>query len=131
MFILLCLFAYMGVQAQDVPVVLVAAEENAVAKFDWASTVHDFGEVTKGIPVTHEFSFVNTGSKPLLVTEVKASCGCTVSQYSKNAIAPGETGFVKATYNAAVPGSFNKSLTIFSNTEGGLVKLSMKGIVIE
>jgi hypothetical protein len=101
------------------------------ASFKWISTVFDFGSIKRNVPVHHTFKFTNNGDAPLLITSVQASCGCTVTQYSKDPIAPGAEGFVKATYNAANVGVFNKTVTVNANTEGGAVLLTIKGTVIE
>jgi hypothetical protein len=101
------------------------------AVFNWSTTSHDFGKITMGVPVTHEFTFINTGEIPLIISSVQASCGCTVTSYSKDPIAPGSEGFVRATYNAAKPGQFNKTLNVNANTEQGVVQLSIQGEVIE
>jgi hypothetical protein len=100
------------------------------AVFEWSSTSFDFGKIPAGTPVSHEFTFVNTGSMPLIISSTQASCGCTVTSYSKDPIAPGQ-GFVKATYNAAKAGKFNKTVTVNSNTESGAVVLGITGEVTE
>jgi hypothetical protein len=102
-----------------------------VAVFNWAATVYDFGQIKAGVPVTHEFSFTNTGDIPLVVTSVQASCGCTVTSYSREPIAPGATGFVSATYNAAKVGQFTKTVTVNANTDESVVQLTIKGEVVE
>jgi hypothetical protein len=99
--------------------------------FKWSETEHDFGKIKKGVPVTTTFTYTNTGKAPLSVSDVKASCGCTVPEYTKEVVAPGKTGSVKATYNAANPGPFLKSVTVTSNVEGGPVILTIKGEVVE
>jgi hypothetical protein len=101
------------------------------AAFQWTSTAFDFGEIKANVPVTHQFTFTNTGDSPLVIVSVQASCGCTVTEYSKAPIEPGQTGFVKATYNAAKVGAFNKTVTVNANTEEGTVQLSIKGTVVE
>lgn len=101
------------------------------AVFNWNSTEFDFGKVQKGTPVTHEFTFTNTGSEQLIISSVKASCGCTVTEYTKNPIEAGGKGFVKATYDASKAGAFTKTVTINANTEEGAVLLTIKGEVIE
>jgi len=109
---------------------LIVSLRNAAA-FLWKATEHDFGKVQKGTPVTHEFTFTNNGSEPLVITAVKASCGCTVAEYTKESIPPGGKGFVKATYDAAKVGAFSKTVTINANTEEGSVQLIIKGEVID
>lgn len=111
-------------------VVALAAFGHAVAVFNWNETEFDLGNVTQGVPVSHEFEFTNTGAEPLVITSVKASCGCTVASYTETAIAPGEKGFVKATYNAAKTGAFTKTVTVLSNAVDNPV-LTLKGTVIE
>lgn len=99
------------------------------AAFGWEKTEHDFGTIAKDVPVTHKFTFTNKGNAPLIITSVKASCGCTVADYSKDPIGPGESGYVKATYNAATSGVFSKTVTVNANTSEGVVLLGIKGIV--
>jgi hypothetical protein len=101
------------------------------ASFTWVETVYDFGKIQLNVPVTHEFTFTNTGSEALVISSVKASCGCTVAEYSKDPIPAGGKGFVKATYNAAKAGMFTKTVTINANVEGETVLLTIKGEVIE
>jgi hypothetical protein len=101
------------------------------AAFAWKTTTFDFGKIKKDKPVTHEFTFTNSGKAALVVTSVQASCGCTVAQYSKDPIEPGSDGFVKATYNAAKTGVFTKTVTVNANTPEGVVILTIKGEVTE
>jgi hypothetical protein len=100
------------------------------AAFTWAETSFNFGKIKLNVPVTHTFAFTNKGNAPLLISSVQASCGCTVAEYSREAIAPGQQGFVKATYNAARVGVFTKSVTINANTEDAVVQLLIKGEVL-
>ncbi|HPH45777.1 MAG TPA: DUF1573 domain-containing protein [Chryseolinea sp.] len=101
------------------------------AAFSWSQTTFDFGKIKQNEPVTNTFEFVNTGSEPLVISSVKASCGCTVTEYSKDPITPGGKGFVKGTYNAAKVGQFTKSITVNANTEEAVVQLTIKGEVTE
>jgi hypothetical protein len=103
-------------------------KDNAV--FNWSETAFDFGKIKLNVPATHQFSFVNKGSAPLIISSVQASCGCTVTEYSKDPIAPGQSGFVKATYNAAKAGVFTKTVTINANTDDTTVLLTIKGEVM-
>ena len=107
-----------------------AAASN-LAVFNWEATVHDFGKIKQGVPVTHEFTFTNTGKTPLVITNVQASCGCTTPAWSKDPIPPGGKGFIKATYNAASMGGFNKTVTVMANVENGFKQLSIKGEVVQ
>ena len=74
---------YVQMEAKEV------RENPNVAVFKWINTMHDFGEIPTGNPVTHKFTFTNTGDIPLVISSAKASCGCTVADYTKEAIAPG------------------------------------------
>jgi hypothetical protein len=100
----------------------------AVATFE-AST-YDFGKIKQGVPVDHEFKFTNTGKIPMVITNVAASCGCTTPDWTKDPIPPGGSGFIKATFNAASPGGFNKTVTVTSNIENGFVQLTIRGEVV-
>lgn len=108
-----------------------AIAQDEVAKFKWDALEFDFGKVVKDVPVSHEFSFVNTGKETLIITDVKASCGCTTPTWPKDPIPPGANGVIKATYNAATMGVFNKAVTVTANVEGGTAVLSIKGEVVD
>jgi hypothetical protein len=115
-------------------VAIIGKSQNAQVKeqlavFEWASTNFDFGKIKQGVPVTHEFKFTNKGKAPLIITNVQASCGCTSPGWTREAVPPGGEGYVKATFNAANPGIFNKTVTVTANIESGFVTLSFKGEV--
>ena len=103
------------------------ATDYAVAAVD--NQAHDFGKIKQGVPVTHEFSFTNKGKVPMIITNAQPSCGCTVPSWTKEPIPPGGTGYVKATFNAAAPGVFEKSITVMANVETGVIVLRIKGEV--
>ena len=110
--------------------VLIAQYSYAQAVIKWDATEHNFDKVKQGVPVTHEFKFINTGKEPLIITNVGTSCGCTVPKYSKDPIPPNGDGFIQATFNAANVGSFNKTLTVTANIDGGTAPLIIKGEVV-
>jgi hypothetical protein len=101
------------------------------ANFVWIVTTYDFGKIKVNKPVTHEFRFTNSGDAPLVISSVQASCGCTVTDYSKDPIAPGAEGYVKATYNAAKVGVFSKTVTVNANAAESVVQLTIKGECVE
>ncbi|MBR0073252.1 MAG: DUF1573 domain-containing protein [Bacteroidales bacterium] len=70
-----------------------------VIKFD--KDQHDFGRLSKGEMVSYSFKFTNTGNADLLVKECSATCGCTVADFPKNSIKPGESGFITVSFNSA------------------------------
>ncbi len=106
----------------------VSFAQKGVLKFK--EETHKFGKVPQGTPVTNEFVFTNTGTDPIVISNVTVSCGCTTPVWSKAPVLPGKTGVIKATFNAAAAGSFNKPVTVFSNTEGGSITLYLNGEVV-
>lgn len=122
-------FAQVPVQEAKV-LVANQAIPTEISSMKWVSETHDFGDIEKGKPVTYEFSFVNTTKETVLLTNVKPSCGCTAANYTKTPIKPGEKGIVEATYNAASPGNFNKTISVTTSEEGVAPKtLIIKGNV--
>ncbi len=105
-------------------------ESNSVAKIAWMSLEFDFGSVDQGVPVSHEFAFTNEGDAPLLINDVKASCGCTVPIYPKSPINPGESEIIKVTYNSAKKGVFKKTVKVFSNASTQVYELTISGEVL-
>lgn len=105
-----------------------ASSDFAIAAVD--NEVFDFGKIQQGIPATHEFTFVNKGRVPMIITNAQPSCGCTVPSWSKDPIPPGGQGFVKATFNAAAPGAFDKTVTVTANVASGIVMLRIRGEVL-
>lgn len=96
------------------------------------SDVVDYGDVTKGADGNKTFTFKNTGDAPLVLKLVKPSCGCTVADYPKNPIAPGESGTIKVGYNTTTAGAFNKTIEVHSNAvQNGRKILRIKGRVVE
>ena len=72
----------------------------------------DFGKIKQNVPATATFVVTNIGTEPLLIDQANPTCGCTISDYTKTPIAPGKTGTIKATYNAAALGHIDKTLTV-------------------
>ncbi len=98
----------------------------------WQKTQHDFGQIKQSVPVTATFEFVNTGSAPLVISQVQGSCGCTATEYSKEPIQPGKSSKIVATYNAAVPGAFHKTVTVTTSADAGAPQvLALQGTVVE
>lgn len=94
----------------------------------------DFGKVMEGDIVEHDYTFTNTGTEPLVLKKVKASCGCTTPSWPRNAIAPGEKAKIHARFDTkrrGRPGGApqNKSITVTGNIDGGKVVLKLKGMV--
>lgn len=96
----------------------------------WKSEQIDLGEIPQNVPKLIDFEFKNTGKTAVIITNVKASCGCTATDYTKTPIQPGATAKVTATYNAAAKGAFTKTVTVTTNAEETPKVLSFKGTVI-
>jgi len=93
----------------------VAQEVQTGAKIDFAKEVHDYGNLKNGGNGTCTFEFTNTGTAPLIISNAKGSCGCTVPQWPKEPIAPGAKGTITVKYDTKKVGAINKSVTITSN----------------
>ena len=111
--------------------VTAAAERDAVAtKFpviEFNETEHDFGEIEKGTPVETTFTYKNTGNAPLVITDIKSSCGCTVPQdWSREPLAPGDSGEFSVKFNGSGSNTVSKTITVTANTEKGteMVKIT-------
>lgn len=96
----------------------------------WKSESIDLGEIPQNKPKEVDFEFKNTGKTAVVITNVKASCGCTATDYTKTPVQPGGTATVKATYNAAAKGTFSKTVTVTTNADDIPKVLSFKGTVI-
>ena len=90
-------------------------------------TEHDFGKIPQGKPVFYFFEIQNTGTAPLKLDNVQASCGCTTPEWNHEAIPAGTTDKIKVGYNAAAEGSFEKYITITYN--GTQKQIKIKGTV--
>lgn len=96
-------------------------------KFD--KIMHDYGSMAYGADGTYHFKFKNTSDKPVVLTDVKSSCGCTVPSWSKEPIQPGETSSIKVVYNTKIAGTFNKTVTVYSTANNSPVRLIIHGEV--
>lgn len=90
-------------------------------RIQWLDTLIDFGTINMGDSIQVKFQCTNTGNKPLFLTGVRASCGCTVPSYTESAILPGEKGLVTASFNSnkSHPGDIFKTVYVTTNTPGG------------
>lgn len=104
------------------------AQKQAEIKFE--KTTHDFGKFSSKEPVVScVFTFTNTGDAPLIINQAMASCGCTVPEYTKKPLQPGEKGELKVTYNGTgkFPGRFKKSITVRTNAKVEITRLYIEG----
>lgn len=107
-------------------------EDGAEITFD--KKEHNFGVFPEESPVVRcKFTFTNTGNRPLVLVRVRATCGCTVPEYTKAPINPGEKGEIKVTYNGRgkSPGKFAKIITVTSNANTPTTRLVVKGEMLK
>jgi hypothetical protein len=102
----------------------------AASSIVWKSESIDVGSIPQNTPKPIVFEFKNTGKTAVIVTNVQGSCGCTATDYTKTPIAPGKSGTVTATYNAANPGGFTKTVSVTTNAETTVKVLTIKGTVV-
>lgn len=118
-FVLTILFAVLGLGcafAQDKTTVTTPSDKPINGpKISFSENVHDYGNIAKGSDGNCEFEFTNKGNEPLILSNVRASCGCTTPNWSKEPIMPGQKGTIKVHYNTNNVGGFNKSITVTSN----------------
>ncbi|MGH2642808.1 MAG: DUF1573 domain-containing protein [Chitinophagaceae bacterium] len=99
--------------------------------FSVADTTLDFGTIKEGDVVQVDFKFKNTGTKPLIISEASSTCGCTIPDYSKKPVAPGEESILKVVFNSAGKmGQQFKPVWINANTMPSHFTLSISGNVI-
>lgn len=109
----------------------VAAAVVAQPRISSNKETHNFGQIEWKRPVTVEYTITNTGNEPLVLTNVTTSCACAVADWTKEPIAPGDKGTVKASFDAKALGHFNKSVGIYSNATPSLVYLKFTGEVVQ
>lgn len=102
----------------------------APSSLQWNETVHDFGKIKQNDPGTVTFTAKNITSAPVIITQARSSCGCTVAEYTKEPIKPGESGSVKATYNTSRVGPFTKTVTVTIEGNTNVQILTIKGEVL-
>jgi len=101
--------------------------ENSVITFE--NELYDFGEIPSNKNVTAVFKYSNIGNEPLLIHEIKTSCGCTVPEWEKKVIHPNEVGEIKIIYDAKHVGRFRRGITVFYNGDDSPKKIIIKGEV--
>lgn len=100
---------------------------DAVIRFNGQE--YDFGTIPLKEEVQYGFEFSNPGKTPLVINNVKTSCGCTVPEWPQKPVKPGAKGEIKVVYDSASPGVFYKTITVYFNGKGSPVQLSIKGQV--
>ena len=122
----LMIFLFMGLVSLG-----AFAQEKKVAKIEFKTEVIDYGTIEKGANGIRTFEFTNTGNAPLVITNVKSTCGCTVPKKPKAPILPGETGEIEVKYDTNRVNPIRKTITVCSNAERPTVALKIKGLVVD
>lgn len=110
---------------------LGAFAQEKVAKIEFKTDTIDYGTIEKGADGVRVFEFTNTGSAPLIISDVKSTCGCTVPKKPEGPIMPGQTGEISIKYDTNRVNPIRKTITVTSNADTPTVALKIKGEVID
>ena len=122
----------LAVHAQSAPTTAdstVKADNPNAPEITFDKEIHDYGTIKQGADGGCEFRFKNTGKEPLVISNAKGSCGCTVPTWPKEPIMKGQTGTIKVHYDTKRVGAFTKTVTIDSNGKTATKVLTIKGTV--
>ena len=126
LFAVFMLATIISCKKKELPVVV----KMKFAKIDFSKQTHDFGTIKEGDKVKTDFDFINTGETALIITQAFGSCGCTIPEYPREAIKPGEKGVIKISFDSnGKSGAQDKTITIISNTYTGIETLGVKANV--
>lgn len=106
-----------------------AADNPNAAEITFENETHDYGTIKQGANGDCEFKFKNTGKEPLIISNARGSCGCTVPTFPKEPIMKGQTAVIKVHYDTKRVGAFTKTVTIESNAKTATKVLTIKGLV--
>jgi hypothetical protein len=119
-FLLLVLFSFNSYSQQS---------KGPIIKFE--SQVYDYGTIYQGADGNCNFTFKNEGDEPLVLSNVRSSCGCTVPKWPKDPILPGQSSSIQVTYDTKRLGTISKQITVTSNASEATVMLNIKGNIIQ
>ena len=106
-------------------------DDSDAPKISFTETEYDFGTIDFGGNAVHYFVFSNTGRVPLVILNVRTSCGCMVPSWPKAPVTTDKIDSLRVEYNTKVKGTFNKIITVQSNAVNALVELKIKGNVVK
>lgn len=112
LYLLLFLFTAVNLSAQTVK---ITDQTKNAGKVEWLQSQYDLGKIPLGIPVTKEYTLKNISNEPLQLLEVRTTCHCTATEWTKKTIEPGQTGYVRITYDAEKAGDFFKVVKVYTN----------------
>ncbi|MEO1260734.1 MAG: DUF1573 domain-containing protein [Bacteroidota bacterium] len=128
LFFSFCLVVAFSLNAQSIP----APPTGPTTTVTFDEPVFEFGQITQGEKVQHIYRFTNTGTQPLVISNAKGSCGCTVPSWPKSPVAPGETAAIVAEFNSkGKMGKQTKTITITANTDPPQTMLKIKGEIYQ
>lgn len=110
---------------------VTVAQAQKTAKMEFKSETIDYGEIKKGSDGIRIFEFKNIGDAPLVIEDVKSSCGCTVPKKPEEPILPGKTGQIEVKYDTKRVGPIRKTVTVYSNADESVKSLKIKGTVVD
>ncbi|MDO9038965.1 MAG: DUF1573 domain-containing protein [Lutibacter sp.] len=123
-------FLTFTVNAQEKQVTEKPKDPNA-PMFEFVTEVIDYGKIALNADGVRTFKFKNVGKSPLIINDIKSSCGCTVPKKPAGPILPGDSGEIEVKYDTNRPGGFSKSITVASNADEPVKMLQIKGIVLK
>jgi hypothetical protein len=123
-------FLTFTMNAQEKQVTEKPKDTNAPV-FEFATEVIDYGKIALNADGVRTFKFKNVGKSPLVISDIKSSCGCTVPKKPAGPIMPGDSGEIEVKYDTNRPGGFSKSITVSSNANEPVKNLQIKGIVLK
>ncbi len=100
-------------------------------KIEFETETVDYGTIVKGEDGVRDFKFTNTGDSPLIINQVRSSCGCTIPKKPSEPIPPGASNYIQVKYDTSRLGPIRKTITVTSNADRNLVALKIKGEVVE
>ena len=132
--IMMALLLVGGMTAASAQQTATSTSNTGPAEIRFEQTTHNFGTFSASNPKqTFVFTYTNVGGQPLVINQAVASCGCTVPEYTKTPVMPGQKGQIKVTYNGTgkFPGHFKKSITIRTNGVVEMTRLYIEGDMVE
>ncbi|MEI7595442.1 MAG: DUF1573 domain-containing protein [Bacteroidota bacterium] len=115
----------------DIPKTADGSSTSDLPVLEFDTETHNFENIFAGEVVSYTFKFKNSGKSDLIISDAKATCGCTVPEYPKKPIKPGESSFITVTFNSAgKQGVQNKTITILANTIPNTKVLTITGVVV-
>ena len=129
LFVVLLMFTATATFAQEATEEVAAEEVNSGPKMEFETTTVDFGTIEKGSDPLRTVSFTNTGDAPLVIKQAKGSCGCTVPNWKKTPVMPGEASTMEIRYDTKRVGPIRKTVRVTTNEGGQPHVLQVRGTV--